>query len=249
MLSVEYISDWFFDLVDVVLDFMFEIVWQQVLICYCEVLCFVVVVYGWFGGKELGYVLDFDIIFLYDDDDECVLDVYVLFVCKFIIWLISYIVVGMLFDVDMCLCLNGVVGLMVMYFEVFCCYQMCEGDNVVWVWEYQVFMCVCFCVGDVEIGECFEVLCIVVLCQVCEFGLLCDEIVVMCECVVEGYVNLMGLFDFKYDCGGMVDIEFIVQFLVFLYSVVYVELIFNKGNIVLLCMVGEFGLIDVIVVV
>lgn len=90
--------------------------------CYCDVLKFVVIVYGKLGGKEFGYVLDFDLIFLYDDLDECVVDVYIIFMWCLIIWFMMVIGVGVLFDIDLWLWLNGEVGLFVIDFDVFCCY-------------------------------------------------------------------------------------------------------------------------------
>jgi glutamate-ammonia-ligase adenylyltransferase len=51
-------------------------------------------------------------------------------------------------------------------------------------------------------------------------------------------------FDLKHDSGGMVDIEFIVQFLVLAYSHQHLQLIGNLGNIALLRIAGEVDLID-----
>lgn len=46
----------------------------------------------------------------------------------------------------------------------------------------------------------------------------------MRERVAEGHANPTGLFDLKHDRGGMVDIEFTVQFLVLLHSAAHAEL-------------------------
>ena len=58
-----------------------------------------------------------------------------------------------------------------------------------------------------------------------------------------GHPNPGGMFDLKHDSGGMVDIEFIVQFLVLAYSHQYHQLIGNLGNIALLHIAGEIELI------
>ena len=60
----------------------------------------------------------------------------------------------------------------------------------------------------------------------------------------DGHPNRSALFDLKHDEGGMVDIEFIVQFLVLAYSHRHPGLLDNAGNIALLRRAGEYGLID-----
>ena len=62
--------------------------------------------------------------------------------------------------------------------------------------------------------------------------------------VAEGHPNPTDLFDLKHDRGGMVDIEFTVQYLVLLHSGAHPELTRNAGNIALLRMAGVLNLID-----
>jgi glutamate-ammonia-ligase adenylyltransferase len=59
----------------------------------------------------------------------------------------------------------------------------------------------------------------------------------------DGHPNRGDLFDLKHDRGGMVDIEFIVQYLVLAHAHRHPELCANLGNIALLKMAGELGLI------
>jgi len=244
LLSVEHISDRLSDLADAMLDLTLETVWQQVATRHREVPRFAVVAYGRLGGKELGYASDLDIIFLYDDDDERAPEIYAAFARKLITWLTSHTAAGTLFDVDTRLRPNGAAGLMVTHFEAFRRYQMREGDNAAWLWEHQALTRARFCAGDPEIGARFEALRTAVLRQPREAGPLRDEIVAMREKVLEGHANPTQLFDLKHDRGGMVDIEFTVQFLVLLYSAAHPELTRNAGNIALLHMAGELGLID-----
>ena len=65
----------------------------------------------------------------------------------------------------------------------------------------------------------------------------------MRERIHEGHPNRSNLFDLKHDAGGMIDIEFIVQYLVLEYSLKYPELTDNFGNIALLKMSEKLGLI------
>ena len=58
-----------------------------------------------------------------------------------------------------------------------------------------------------------------------------------------GHVNDSELFDLKHDSGGIVDVEFCVQFLVLRDCHAHPELADNVGNIALLRRAGAAGLI------
>ena len=60
----------------------------------------------------------------------------------------------------------------------------------------------------------------------------------------DGHPNRSELFDLKHDRGGMVDIEFIVQYLVLAHARSHPELLGNAGNIALLGRAAQAGLID-----
>ena len=62
--------------------------------------------------------------------------------------------------------------------------------------------------------------------------------------VEAGHPNHTALFDLKHDSGGMVDIEFTVQYWVLLHAASDPELIRNTGNIALLREVSRFGLMS-----
>jgi glutamate-ammonia-ligase adenylyltransferase len=56
--------------------------------------------------------------------------------------------------------------------------------------------------------------------------------------------NSSGGFDLKHDPGGMIDIEFAVQFIVLAHARAHPGLTANAGNIALLGLAGTLGLID-----
>ena len=58
-----------------------------------------------------------------------------------------------------------------------------------------------------------------------------------------GHPNRTALFDLKHDPGGMVDVEFAVQFLVLAFAHDHPALTRNAGNIALLRMAGELALV------
>jgi len=244
LLTVEQVADRLSDLADAMLEVTLEAVWHQLATRHAETPRFAVIAYGRLGGKELGYASDLDIIFLYDDDHERAPDVYAAYARRLITWLTSHTAAGMLFDVDMRLRPNGAAGLLVTSFDAFRRYQLREGDNTAWVWEHQALTRARWCAGDREIGARFESLREEVLRQPRDAAVLRDEIVQMRAKVAEGHPNPTPLFDLKHDRGGMVDIEFTVQYLVLLHSGAHPTLTGNKGNIALLRMAGELGLID-----
>ncbi len=59
----------------------------------------------------------------------------------------------------------------------------------------------------------------------------------------DAHPNRSALFDLKHDAGGMIDIEFIVQYLVLQYASTTPALTNNVGNIALLKMAAERDLI------
>jgi glutamate-ammonia-ligase adenylyltransferase len=70
------------------------------------------------------------------------------------------------------------------------------------------------------------------------------EVASMRQRMLEGHPNRSGLFDLKHDRGGIVDVEFIVQYLVLGHANAHPQLTGNKGNLALLRMAGDIGLID-----
>jgi len=66
----------------------------------------------------------------------------------------------------------------------------------------------------------------------------------MREKMFEGHPNRSGLFDVKHGRGGMIDIEFVVQFLILTRAGELPQLTENLGNIALLRMSADVGLLD-----
>ena len=245
-LSVEHVSDRLSELADAVLDVTLEAVWKQLAKRHREVPRFAIIAYGKLGGKELGYASDLDLIFLYDDPDDAAADVYSTYTRRLITWLTMATGAGTLFDVDLRLRPNGESGLLVTDLDAFKRYQLREGDaaNTAWVWEHQALSRARYCAGDAEIGARFEAIREQVLTTPREAGPLAKEIVEMRERVEAGHPNRTELFDLKHDRGGMVDIEFTVQYWVLLHAARDPELIRNTGNIALLREVSRFGMMS-----
>ncbi|APR36889.1 bifunctional [glutamate--ammonia ligase]-adenylyl-L-tyrosine phosphorylase/[glutamate--ammonia-ligase] adenylyltransferase [Paraburkholderia sp. SOS3] len=245
-LSVEHVSDRLSELADAVLDVTIEAVWNQLAKRHRDVPRFSIIAYGKLGGKELGYASDLDLIFLYDDPADVAPDVYATFARRLISWLTTATGAGTLFDIDLRLRPNGESGLLVTDLDAFRRYQLREGDaaNTAWVWEHQALTRARYCAGDTQIGARFEAIREQVLTMPREAAPLMKEIVEMRERVEAGHPNRTPLFDLKHDRGGMVDIEFTVQYWVLLHAARDPELIRNTGNIALLREVSRFGLMS-----
>lgn len=245
-LSVEHISDRLSELADAVLDVTLQTVWPQLARRHCDVPRFSIIAYGKLGGKELGYASDLDLIFLYDDPDERAAEIYALFARRLITWLTMSTGAGTLFDVDLRLRPNGEAGLLVTSLTAFRRYQLREGDaaNAAWVWEHQALSRARFCAGDAAIGAQFEAIRAQVLAQPRDARTLATEIAAMRQKVAQGHPNPTALFDLKHDRGGMVDIEFIVQYWVLLHAGAHPALRRNTGNIALLREAARIGLMS-----
>ncbi|QKM65339.1 bifunctional [glutamate--ammonia ligase]-adenylyl-L-tyrosine phosphorylase/[glutamate--ammonia-ligase] adenylyltransferase [Polynucleobacter tropicus] len=249
-LSVEKVSDHLSALADLILQATFERVWSIVAKKFGLpenlVPSFAIIAYGKLGGKELGYASDLDLVFLYQaaENDYDAQEMYALLAKRMINWLTAFTSTGSLFEIDTRLRPNGSAGFLVTNVDAFKKYQMREGDNAAWVWEHQALTRARFAAGNTSVGSEFDVVRSEVLSQQRNVDHLRKEIVGMRRKVHEGHPNPTSDFDLKHDAGGMVDIEFIVQFLVLAYSHQYPQLIGNLGNIALLRIAAEVGLIQ-----
>ena len=239
-LTVERLADHLSALADVLVGATLQAAWQTIPNRHRDVPQFAVVAYGKLGGKELGYASDLDVVFLYDDDHHDAPMLYAKLAQRFITWMTAHTPAGILFDVDIALRPDGASGLMVTSADAFERYQ----KQSAWVWEHQALTRARFCAGDPAIGARFEEIRRAVLCQPSDPQTLRNEIVSMRKRMHDAHPNRSGLFDLKHDAGGMIDIEFIVQYLVLLHAERHAALTANIGNIALLKLCGELGLID-----
>ena len=248
-LPVERVSDHLSTLADLILQTTFERVWPSVAKKFDLSLDasppFAVISYGKLGGKELGYASDLDIIFLYqaDESDYAAQEIYALLAKRMINWLTAFTSTGSLFEIDTRLRPNGSAGFLVTNVEAFKKYQLREGDNAAWVWEHQALTRARFSAGSPSVGMFFDSVRSGVLSQQRDIDQLRLEILEMRRKVHAGHPNANVEFDLKHDDGGMVDIEFIVQFLVLGFAHQHSQLIGNLGNIALLRIAGDVGLI------
>ncbi len=240
VLTVERLADHLSALADVLVGATLSAVWQTIPNRHREVPAFSVIAYGKLGGKELGYASDLDVIFLYDDEDQEAPALYAKLAQRFITWMTSHTPAGILFDIDIALRPDGASGLLVSSFASFEKYQRSSA----WVWEHQALTRARFCAGDQQIGQRFEQLRIAMLRQPRDRDTLKQEVLAMRKRMHDAHPNRSDKFDLKHDPGGMIDIEFVVQYLVLAHACDFVALTGDIGNIALLKLAGQIGLID-----
>ncbi len=240
VLSVERLADHLSALADVLIAATLNAVWQTLSGRHRDQPRFAVIAYGKLGGKELGYASDLDVIFLYDDDDPDAPGIYAKLAQRFITWMTSHTPAGILFDIDIALRPDGASGLLVSSVSAFDKYQ----HQSAWLWEHQALTRARFCAGDPEIGARFEALRTRLLRQPRDPAQLRTEILAMRKRMHDAHPNRSELFDLKHDAGGMIDIEFIVQFLVLRYAADHPVMTDDIGNIALLKLAGDLHLID-----
>jgi glutamate-ammonia-ligase adenylyltransferase len=241
-LSVERLADHLSALADLIVLEVVQRAWLTMPKRHREVPRFAVIAYGKLGGKELGYVSDLDVIFLFDDEDQDAPGNYARLAQRFITWMTTHTPAGILFDIDTALRPDGASGMLVSSVGAFERYQRSSA----WIWEHQALTRARFCAGDAAIGARFEAIREEVLRQdrSGREAELRKEVVKMRKRMHDAHPSLSERFDLKHNDGGMIDIEFIVQYLVLRHAYQHPQLTANKGNIALLRMCGELGLID-----
>ncbi|MEO6626148.1 MAG: bifunctional [glutamate--ammonia ligase]-adenylyl-L-tyrosine phosphorylase/[glutamate--ammonia-ligase] adenylyltransferase [Burkholderiaceae bacterium] len=242
-LTVEDVADELSALAQCVLGLSTRWCWSRLKHRHREQAQLAVIAYGKLGGKELGYGSDLDIVFVYDDDDERSGETYGALVRKLINWLTVKTGEGDLYEIDTALRPNGGSGLLVTSFDAYANYQQQRGSNTAWTWEHQAMTRARCVLGSPALQSRFEQIRQSVITSPRDAIALGAEIVNMRNRVRKAHPVKDGLFDVKHSPGGMVDVEFAVQFLVLSRAVTHPGLVQNAGNIALLQRIGALGLI------
>ena len=210
---------------------------------------FGIVAYGKFGGKELGYGSDLDIVFLHDSCGNeqhtagpKVLDNSEFFTRlsqRIIHFLNTYTSAGILYEVDMRLRPNGASGLLVSSLEAFAEYQ----HNSAWTWENQALVRARVVAGGEDIERQFERVRSGVLARPREAGKLRQEVLEMRQRMREEMDRSNAeQVDLKHCRGGIVDIEFMVQCGSLLWSGKHAEILGHTDTLGLLEVFARAGL-------
>ncbi len=239
LLALETLSDHLSDLADLILKWVLRLCWEGLRQKHRDEPYFAIIGYGKLGGKELGYASDLDLIFLYDDEHPEAQAVYARLAQRINSWLTSYTAAGILYDTDLRLRPDGASGLLVSGIAAFSEYQRLHA----WVWEHQALTRGRFVAGNQQVGNRFEAIRKEVLCAKRDLAKLRSEILNMRNKMLGAHPNASGLFDLKHDRGGIIDVEFIVQYVVLGYAHAHPVLTGNIGNLALLKLAAELKLL------
>jgi len=183
---------------------------------------FTVIAYGKFGGIEMGYTSDLDLVFLHDCDaleEESVggtrainNNVYFSRLAQRVInWLATQTSAGRAYEVDMQLRPNGNSGALVTSLKGFADYQR---DHA-WTWEHQALTRARPVAGDAGLADRFCDIRSEVLTRQRDEATLRREIVDMrAKMRANLEKKVQGFWDVKQGEGGITEAEFITQFLI-----------------------------------
>jgi [glutamine synthetase] adenylyltransferase / [glutamine synthetase]-adenylyl-L-tyrosine phosphorylase len=202
-----------------------------------------VIAYGRWGGKELGYASDLDLIFLMPDAATVHRDALTRIAQRLQTWLTAMTAAGRAYEIDVRLRPDGISGLLLSNVSAFADYQREKA----WTWEHQALTRARFAAGDSATGSAFESIRESIIATPRDGATLHEDIARMRLKVAEGHPNKKRdtQFDIKHDAGGLVDLEFAVQALVLRYGHDYPTMRANHGNIALAIRAGELGLVDI----
>jgi glutamate-ammonia-ligase adenylyltransferase len=198
----------------------------------------IVVAYGKFGGIELGYGSDLDLVFLHDSRGEVqhtagpqVVDnsvFYLRLVQRLVHFLTVHSAAGRLYEVDTRLRPSGKGGLLVQSIDGFAEYQRREA----WTWEHQALLRSRAVAGHAALRQRYEALRVELLRTIVRRETLREDVRTMrARMRAELSRSGPGEFDLKQDTGGITDIEFLAQYWALLWAERHAELVTYSDNI------------------
>ncbi|WP_122579936.1 bifunctional [glutamate--ammonia ligase]-adenylyl-L-tyrosine phosphorylase/[glutamate--ammonia-ligase] adenylyltransferase [Pseudomonas viridiflava] len=222
---------------------------------------YVIVGYGKVGGIELGHGSDLDLVFIHDGDPQTETDgarpidsaqFFTRLGQRIIHLLTTQTNSGQLYDVDMRLRPSGASGLLVSSLGAFSRYQ----DKEAWTWEHQALVRARVLTGSPDVGREVEKVRADVLGRERDLDKLRAEVSEMRAKMRDNLGSRLTAagrganafessmpFDLKQDAGGIVDIEFMVQYAALAWSREHPGLLQYTDNIRILEGLEEAGLL------
>ncbi len=210
-----------------------------------------IVAYGSFGGAELGFGSDLDLVFLYDgdlaqseSDGPRPLDGqrYYARLAQRIVHLLGVLTrAGRLYEVDVRLRPDGSKGMLVLSLSAYEAYQRERA----WTWELQALVRARAVAGDVSLARRFAQLREDVLATPRDADAVRKDVVEMrTRWRAERDRSDAQRFDLKQGSGGLVDIEFLLQALVLIQGARYPELRGDGNSSDLIARLAAVGVLD-----
>lgn len=261
LMPIKEVSNRLTTIAEVVLQATCDLVWDGLVKRHGSPRCtidgvtecpgFAIVGYGKLGGLELGYGSDLDIVFLHGSsgekqmtDGDKVIDNSVFFARmaqKTISFLNTMTSAGTLYEIDTRLRPNGQSGMLVSSLQAFESYQLDEA----WTWEHQSLVRARFVAGDERIRGVFDTIRRKVLGIHRDREKLRTDVVEMRERMRrELSKSKANEFDLKQDSGGIVDIEFMVQYSVLAHAHAVPDLMDWTDNVRILETLSSTGFLN-----
>jgi glutamate-ammonia-ligase adenylyltransferase len=255
------VSDYLTELAEVILNYVLHLAWDQMVARHGypsgtqgEEPDFIIIGYGKLGGIELGHGSDLDLVFVHDADPNGATDgersldnvtFYMRLGQKIIHILDTNTLAGKLYEVDMRLRPNGNSGMLVSSFRALEKYQ----KESAWTWEHQALVRARVVAGSARLTREFERVREEVLTQQREPEKLKSEVKEMRHKMRTHLGSSekgkeADQFHLKQDAGGIVDIEFMVQYAVLAWAHADPTLVRYTDNIRILGCLEQSGLLD-----
>ena len=261
VLPLMKVSDYLTWLAEAILQRVLDIAWRALVLKHGQP-CneqgveqgrdFIVVAYGKLGGIELSYGSDLDLVFLHASDSNAYTKgvkpvansvFFTRLGQKVIHMLNTFTASGQLYEIDMRLRPAGNSGLLVSTLQAFENYQHREA----WTWEHQALVRARVVCGSESLTREFNRIRNKVLQQPRDCQKLQVEVGEMREKMrnhLGSKEQMANQFNLKQDRGGIVDIEFIVQYFCLAFSDQHPEIIRYTDNVRILQSIGAAKLIS-----
>ena len=211
---------------------------------------FAVIGYGSLGGEELGFGSDLDLVFLFDAPEAAVSDGaraleagrwYARLAQKLVALLGAVTGAGRLYDVDVRLRPDGAKGLLVSSLPSYREYQRERA----WTWEHQALVRARGIAGDESLLAEFDTIRAQTLVRARDPQVLRDDVGKMrLKMRAELDRSDAVRFDLKQGAGGLVDLEFLLQYLVLRESAAHAGLLVPRDTPGLIETLAAAGLFD-----
>jgi glutamate-ammonia-ligase adenylyltransferase len=253
------VSDYLSDIAETTLDSTIKISWDHLTAKHgspsaklngqvCEK-GFAVIAYGKLGGLELGYGSDLDMVFIHcgtsgQTNGKTPIDNSQFFARlgqRVIHTLSTHTAAGKIYEIDMRLRPSGSSGILVSHFASYQEYQTQDA----WTWEHQALLRARAIIGDEHMTHWFNRTRKEILTRPRKKKSLQEDVRNMREKMRNALLKSRpDTFDVKQDRGGMVDIEFLVQYLVLLHAHRYPELVTYSDNVRQIQALAETGILE-----
>ena len=253
-LPVMQVSDHLTWLAEAIMEQVVELAWQQMVARYGYPAGlavgsdkgFAVIAYGKMGGLELGYGSDLDLVFIHHCDslaatsgDKAIdsRQFYLKLVQRILHLCTTRTASGVLYDVDTRLRPSGNAGLLAIHADTYQDYLA----NEAWTWEHQALVRARLVYGDTAIAERFRQIRAAILSRPRDLQALQQDVLAMRDKLRQHH----GSDDeqLKHASGGLIDLEFISQYLVLAHAAAHPSLYQYSDNIRILEQLGQAGLL------